>query len=577
MRMRSGYVLAVVLFVLMVGCVDSPERRTRDAGTDVVDAERPDGSVDVERDGGDARADADSDADGQKPRLVEVRPDEGLAEGGEEVSLYGKNFDDVTGVEFNGEPAEQVEVVDSNSIDLVTPPAEDDDDRIELLEGDASTEFTRKFNYIRPTSVRGEPLDDELKVEVISAGGFAIEHAYVKIVGTDIDGFTDTDGKVVLADADMPEEPTVVTATRGYPSGLIQGVESDQVTIALFSETYGAAPAAPPPARVEGDLEGLDEISTEGPDEEVVVRICTTGDGADDGGCQRVPSELVIEDNYRESVHSRRLAVIGVAGVWHRVEERFEPKRLGIARELIVEEDETVRADLNFDIELADRTDIRWSDAPFEEQDDVEAETSAYLDLGRDGVGWIGNVAGEGAEVDMDQLPALDGPLASAKFRFVGSFVLSDYSQAARGKIRGVEEVAQPVESQTMVPPVSVVEPEDEEVVEPGDTIDFDNEAVDTTDFVDVRVTGAFGTLIWHMVLPPDTDSVRLPDFSGMGEPSDDAEYWIEPEPYPEGTYPMYVRAYDFGGLDYGDFWTHVPWRTDWTSISRTQTVIGFD
>lgn len=557
-RCRFGSSLICLLLLLGGACSDDGGAAS-DTGV-AADADASDASpepdvgpdVDVSEVGQpDAIPDTTPDA-GAPPVAYSVTPGWGLVEGGTKVTLRGEGFEPGMQVHLGTEDVGHLNVVDSQTAEFITPPAlygVADVAPVEIeLDDRTSTGLT--FHYVHVNQVEGGPIDGELTVTVISDYTRPIEGAYVKLAGTTFAGFTDADGVAKFTGPDIKGPHTVVATAAGHSSTMIQDAESDEVTVVLHEPDSDGAPPPPPTATIEGTVSGMDQLPEPGPTEFRVATVrtsiaCATCSNPNPGSANTV----MADGSFSLTSRTGELAVYVLAGLYDNETETFTAHRMGIARGLYVEGDQSYEVDLALDIPLVATPIVNLIDAPLSAFAQPQTSLRAMLDLGWEGYASLGTTAGTGDALNSPGLGALNNELSDAAFFFSGTVNGGDRAPENVVYLHDITYTGAPISSPPMLA-ISRLDLEQGAPLVPGDVISMTFEGTNRPDFFQLRITDSSGRPVWDILLDGSSSSVQLPSLPAFNSLPEDER----PNPYPEGTFYLRVFGRDVSAFDWADF-----------------------
>lgn len=367
--------------------------------------------------------------------LAGVAPARGAQSGGTEVLLVGGGFHPEMVVHFGDREASEVVWLDSSTARVRAPHADGPgtvDVRVSV--GDESALRASAFTYFEPFSGTlgwgGAGVDGAMHLTVLSIPtGEPIEGAYLTLDRPNeepaVVARTDVRGQATLSRLELEGAQTLHVGAPCHSSSTVRDVNAENLTMTLdyICEPEPDDGDPPPPIYgiLTGRIEGLEKLSNPGPGKTLIgVAYATFGSPYSRTPQPRFQPPSAFHPNATFGngyfgeiyVYPGPRGVVALCGVYDEMEDTFEPLAMGIARDLIVDNQETVEVAIDCAIPLSESLTVKLPGSPALTRADMDHEVLVYLDLGADG--WIGGwtwATGREDILTVDLLPRLAGPL----------------------------------------------------------------------------------------------------------------------------------------------------------------------
>lgn len=501
-----------------------------------------------------------------------AEPSSGPTSGGNVITLVGSGttWDMTTEVSIDGAPCELLALRDGageQELDCRVPPGTEGSKTISVNAAGDVTQLLGGFNYEPGAAAQGglsgAPLDTELTVLVIGAGGRPIPGAYV-ILGDTVDvatagapasnvQITDSSGRVVFA-GPFEAPPLVTAAARCFQPQSFAGVPVDTVTLSLSvvaspdcvdadPQIFGGSPV--PPAVLSGELlwrsgaefqrAGWTNVPTPPRDGERRAAYVLQPSG-DAEARFRLPAErlAITRDSAGRLGYEFQVVTGGgnrtfyaLAGVENRSVNppRFTAYAMGVLSDIYVQPGESVeglaiRMDLTLDQALTlnltspepgargpDRLDLRVA---------VELASGGFAILPNSQV--EAPLAREA--LDLIGVPALVGDLTGARY-VIGARAVSGAERALPQSVlpwlraRGTST---PVEVTGFLPVPALTVGSNDEIHWNRQLAATWTEAPRAVDLVLYEIQSGSGLITWSVAAPPNAATLSLPDLSQLPE-----------------------------------------------------------
>ena len=179
-----------------------------------------------------------------------MSPVRGSIAGGTYVIVSGAGFVEPLAITFGDVPAEEVEILDSATLAVRTPPHPEGSVEVVVTVGEGDEPATAtapdRYLYFNPVSgsggAFGEDILGSVNVTVITGGGTPVPGAHVQLsVRADaaFSGTTNDFGQVTLSGPDLSGAQTVTATRAGMSSGVVNAVNAENVTVILNCIPFG--------------------------------------------------------------------------------------------------------------------------------------------------------------------------------------------------------------------------------------------------------------------------------------------------------------------------------------------------
>lgn len=372
--------------------------------------------------------------------LGQLEPARGAIAGGTLVTLRGQGFREGTTVTFGGEPARDVQVVDSHTLTCRTPPSSPGVVEAAVTRGGARAALAEGFTFFEPRGpggLSGAPFSGTLNVTVLDSSfgayGAPVPGARV-MLGTDpttpFQGTADGRGQLTFSDMRLVGAQTVTAFKEGYDAITVVGIRAENLTVflrRLGSEANPGDPPAPATAVITGRVLGFKPPRPLAPEEALEARVFVAQSSPAGGppfasvGDRSADTWKLRQDgaSFRVRAPPGLRAVYAVLGVVKGTD--FEPYLLGLHRGIVASNH---RSAVGKDVVLDMHLDVT---APLTVEGPIEVggapalhEVYAWLDLGSEGLiplpaNWgtgsrlYSSVTGAGPRLSFPFFPRLDG------------------------------------------------------------------------------------------------------------------------------------------------------------------------
>lgn len=532
--------------------VDSPTQITASAP-----AHTP-GTVDVKVERGSVKASfRDAFTFTEPLEIFGYFPIRGSVAGNTYVEVLGRGFTDGITARFDQNPALAVQVLDSQTLTLRTPPNPTGTVPLVFERGADSATAPTPFTFFNPGArfggAWGGPIQGAVNVTVYEMGGAPIESAFVMLstnAQTPYTGYTDANGMVTISGPDVFGEQTITAVAEGYSSASLQRVNAENVTLFLSPPPpppEGMPPAGPSHTFV-GNVTGLDKLAEPGPTQFQMAIVVTTQvdpftENPDPGGGN------VLYDDGPYTLRSRvgDMAVVAYGGLFDNNTQEFTPLYMGIERYQTAADQQTTTVDIDLNIPLDHVLRFKLNQPPRGPNGPTTNEVTPWLDLGFEGVVGGYNVArGDADIIEARHQAELTGVLANASYFVSGGAVTPaiGYPSSLAVK-RNVTNINQIIELPPLLGVPTITSPQDFSV--PVDrTFIFNTNSTNLPSFYYVRITDFQQTPIWDVFLPGTETSFKLPDFPQFTGPT-------QPSPYPLGTFVVQIIGIRMANFNYAN------------------------
>ncbi len=517
-----------------------------------------------------------------------ISPVRGSSAGGTYVEVRGRGFTGDMGVTFGQNAGQDVELLDSQTVSVRTPPHDPETVDVTVRRDQQTAVAPIRFTFFNPGSssggVWGGPIEGSVNVTVYSVQSQPIQGAFVMLSTTPETNYkatTNRNGRVTLSGSEVYGTQTVTATAAGFSSTTVQEVDAENVTIMLTPTGSGGGPPAtgPPTATFEGELTGLNKAAEPASNElrrgiVLATKSHPWADTPDPGG-----NHIVDRGNgdYELTTRIGDLAIVAFGGLYDTTTEEFTPLLMGVERYQSAAGGETYQRDIDLDIELNEEMSFKLTDSPQADGGPDINRVIPYYDFGFEGVVNATSMAeGQGSVLDVDGLAALRGELSDVSYMAVGGA----YTQNAEGLLpapqsvsvrRDITRTDQTVAMPELlgVPFISTPAPSTKPH---NDIVTLSPNNSHRPDLYYMRVLTSMGGTIWDAFIPGSRTQVRLPefpDFSHLPERH-------RPQPYSNGEYILYVVGVDHPTLDYDSFSYGQLSRDQWRAFSQYSQWIKF-
>ena len=300
-------------------------------------------------------------------RLDGFSPARGSVAGGTYVVFRGEALGAVSAVRFDGEAASELELLDTQTLAVKTPPALAPG-RVAVtleLEDGSTLDAAEEYLYFNPGArfggAWGGSVQGAVNVTVYSQGGGPLEDAFVMLStreDTAYQGFTDVNGQITLSGPDVYGEQSVTAVAAGHSVATVQSFDAENITVFLTPPPNpGEPPPGAMPATFRGRLTGLNKLAEAGPAQFPMAILATTQVSARQPNPNPGSGATLLNDgDYEITTRLGDLAIVAIGGLYDNITQTFEPLRMGVARyqfasEAMIYED--VDIDLNIPLDAS--------------------------------------------------------------------------------------------------------------------------------------------------------------------------------------------------------------------------------
>ncbi len=514
-------------------------------------------------------------------------PVRGSVAGNTYVELRGRGFSGQMGVTFDGQDGVDVQILDSQTLAVRTPPHATGPVDVAVTRGSDSVAASEQYTYFNPGSrfggAWGGPIQGAVNVTVYEMGGAPIEGAHVQLStrsDTLYQGQTDANGMITLSGPDVFGEQTVTAIAPEYSSATVQHVNAENVTIFLSKSSQGPPPPGPPTATFQGHLGGLDKIEEPGPNEFQMAIVRTTRPDP----WSKIPdpgagATVMSDGPYTLNSRIGDVAIVALGGLYNNDTNTFRPLAMGVKRYLFASDGQTQTVDIDLDIPLNSSLSFKINNPQHTATGPNTNRVVPWLDFGFEGV-FGGVVVAQGASdiVTCEHLPALTGQLAGVSYWAIGgSYTDTDPPSGASNPPFGetfkknITDMSQVVSLPALPTIARVTSPASGAVPIDG-LVSFDANSPNPPDFYYVRVVTTMGATVWEGFLNGTATSFRFPDFPDFSYLPPDQR----PVPYPGGVYQLIIIGVRQAGTSINNYSYSDLSLDSWESYSAWAQYISF-
>lgn len=453
-----------------------------------------------------------------------MTPVRGAVAGGTYVELRGRGFIGNIGVTFGAEAAQDIRILDSQTLAVRSPAHPSGNVNVTVTRGQDSAQAPSPFTYFNPGAraggAWGNPINGAVNVTVYSTGGTPIENAFVMLstrADTRYQGLTNAEGMVTLSGPDIFGDQTITAIAAGHSSATVQRINAENITIFLSEPPNpGQPPAGPSPAIFKGRISGLDKLAEPGAGEFKMAIVYTTQSDPSSENPNPGNGNVVLADG-QYTLRSRLgdVAVIALGGLYNNNTNKFRPLRMGIKRYQFASEGTEYQVDLDLNIALNQRMTIKLNNPPRGASGPSVNVVKPWLDLGFEGVfGELALPSGQNNILVADTLAPLSGVLADASYYIEGG-AYADTTMGPPFSIgikRNVKNLSQTIELPGLLDTPQFITPAQGARPLNG-LVEFTYTNPIKPDLYYVRIETPMQELRWEAFLPGDATSLRLPTF----------------------------------------------------------------
>ncbi len=543
-------------------------------------------------------------------RVLGISPVRGSVSGNTYVLIRGAGFVEPLTVFFGDAEVGAVEILDSATLAVRTPPHEDGFVDVAVTVGsdeDAVTELApQRFLYFDPLSTTGggwgEEIVGSVNVTVISDNGAPLPDSYVQLsVRADAlySGVTDTNGQVTLSGPDLSGAQTVTATRLGFSSSTVQAINAENITAILscvpenqclsnddcrdgfvctcgppfgpigiclvdnfcgieietqeqYDDICVPEPSEGPPAGIiTGNLTGVHKVDDPGPNERIMGMVVTTDPSPFSATPVAPGPGNVLEDDGPYTLRSRlgEIALVALCGVYNDRTEVFTPRYMGVRRGLFIVEDESYEIDIDCDIELTEDITIKAVNPPLAPGGPDNLRHQVFLHFGSEGYfGGFPEIVGTTEELTGEGYPPLTGPLAGLEFFVSGGAYTGTNFPFSIAFVEGISRLDRLVVLPEFTPVPQLEVPRD------GGSLveryfEWSLPTDHQPDFYYLLIYDFNQTTYWDVFVPGDETTVNLPVYPP------DAEVGL----FPPGLLILQIMAvnsksFDYDNFDFNDF-----------------------
>lgn len=505
-------------------------------------------------------------------------PVRGSVAGNTYVEVRGRGFVSGAQVRFGQEDGVDVQVIDSATLSVRTPPQNIGTVPVSVTLGQDTVQAADQYTYFNPGArfggAWGAPIQGAVNVTVYSSGGGPIDGAFVMLstrAETVYQGTTNPDGMVTLSGPDVLGEQTITATAAGHSSATVQRVDAENVTILLDPPPNPQQPPpGPQPATFTGNLTGLNKVAIPGPGEFLMAVVVTSqvdrftdNPPPGDGG--------VLLNNGPYTITSRLgdVALIALGGLYNNNTQTFTPLSMGIKRYLFASEGQTQTVDIDLNIPLDQTLPVKLTDVPTLASGTVTNQAQAWLDLGFEGV--FGELPVGTSTTDLIQiehLPALSGDLANASY-FIEGGAYASTGALSVGMADGITTLGQLTALPTLLGIPEITTPQAGGSPTNG-VVQFNYNSPNRPDFFYVRFETFMQQKKWDAFFPGTVNGFQLPTFPDFSHlPAED-----RPVPYTGEPLIMLIIAIDKPGAQFNTFTYNDLDQRQWDAYALTYQFI---
>ncbi len=481
-----------------------------------------------------------------------ILPATSPVEGGVTITIRGDNFTADTAVQVDGEDADDVTLVDAQTLTFTSPTHEPGDADVTLVRGQEMVTFGEPLSYQYYPGPSGGAIADSVQVRVIQGNTTPLQDAFV-MLGTDPStanqGFTDADGLIEFSGIGAGAV-TVVAAAAGHSSSMIVDVDAQFVSLSLKQLGAGDPMMDPgPTATVSGAVMGFDMLSEPGADQSRQARVVTTQrfSSNPDPGDENSADET--DGTYTATTRIGEQRPVAFGGIVDDNTGDFTPEQMGLGERILPTTDEAVEeANIALDIPLDQTLEIEFADDPTIFGTDFEYLIQPYVDLGFEGKVALPARHTAGTTITIDTLPALSGELEDATIEL-------RVTVDTPGGPRVVPNV-RVLDVTDLSTTLQIAMTAERNITMPGggtwsDTVQWELVGTQEPDHFDLTTLNPMTVEPdWRVVLPATARSMTFPTFPDFsGEPPE-----RQPDPYPSGSYLLALSGLIVPNFDYDAF-----------------------
>lgn len=489
-----------------------------------------------------------------------MRPSRGAIAGGTYVTIQGRGFDGLIGLEVGSQEAREIRRLDPYTVTFRTPSVASSGPRdVTLSAMGMSRTLPYPFVYFNPMSsfggASGSSVDGAVNVTVVTNDGSPIPGAYVTLstqADTAYRGFTNTNGQITLSGPGVLGPQTIIATAPEFSTYMVRHLNAQNMTIILSpieADGGGGQGSPPPAARISGNLTISGKSEDPGGGEDLNMSVVRTTRVSRTGATLNPGPNSVVAGEGPFSILSRvgDMALVALCGVYDATTEEFTPKFMAVERFLFLSDGDHQQVDLDCDIPLSQSLSIKIVDPVWAPDGPVINEISTFIDFGFEGYFRIpGAIQSLDDILVQDKLPALEGPLHDLAFSVIaGSFngLGVPYTQT------WVEEITDLSRLHATVPLVAVPEllsPAPAGIVDGNLRIGL--KGTNMPDFFYIIFRNGLGLPVLTLLVPGYETTIPIPEFPDFTDLPPDAR----PEPLQPGL--LYGVAY---GIRIDDFRFH--------------------
>lgn len=203
--------------------------------------------------------------------LFAVIPEEGAVAGGTVVTFAGSGFVDGMTFELGGQPALDLEIVDSNTAIGVAPPNTPGPVDVTAASDLSRSMLPSGYLYFDPITrfggVWGEVIEGSINISVLNtASGQPEADAAVLVVTNDnlhsFEGLTNAQGQITFSALGLVGPAKITAAKQGFEATTIEDAEAENITIYLQpNDGEGNPPPGVPGVILSGRAMGVDQVA----------------------------------------------------------------------------------------------------------------------------------------------------------------------------------------------------------------------------------------------------------------------------------------------------------------------------
>ncbi len=471
--------------------------------------------------------------------LVRVEPDSGAQAGGTYVTIFGSGFTPGMEISFGQAKGAIVQVLSPSMATARTPAGVPGEVDVTVRTQDASDQLPAGFSYFDPTNDRGGasggPMNGSINITCLEGSwanwGAPVPDATVIIDTPSLVGYTDDRGQITFSGPSLVRAVTVSIGKEGFESMTVAGLDAANLTVYLYpneQEPIDPTQVEVTYSSISGRVFGFKDIPglPTGPNISYEARIYMTSYSIYSvppyGGEPRGTS--IVEDGGAFQFAPLRLgqySIYALYGALNSDTDEFTPALLGTRRAIeLISEDPVQDQDVVLSTPL-DKTLLVHLVQPPLGDEEKEAQYGAYvsLDLGADGIIYLGHAQGTTEDLILSGLPSA----TADAFLFVGLASKGGSYPLSYTFRRQAGDLSEGVQMGPFLGFTTLVQPEqDGELSDGMISWQFDGPTPELTQVL-IQTSELMPKVLWRVVLPGDITQVRLPpellDTLPQGEP----------------------------------------------------------